>query len=210
MLRRNLPRTAVTLTIVVCGFTTPRLARAHCDTIDGPVVASARVALEKGDVTPVLKWVHSGREASIRTAFARALAVRALSAESRDLADTWFFETLVRVHREGEGVPYTGLKPADEVEPGIALADTAIASGKIEPLVSSLTQGVARGIRERFARVVEKQKRAETSVTAGREYVEAYVDLIHYVERLHASAAVAGAPALESLHIEPEAHPHAH
>jgi hypothetical protein len=34
----------------------PRIAGAHCDTLDGPVVMTAKAALEKGDVTPVLKW----------------------------------------------------------------------------------------------------------------------------------------------------------
>ena len=34
---------------------------AHCDTLDGPVVAMARIALDKGDVTPLLKWVRAAR-----------------------------------------------------------------------------------------------------------------------------------------------------
>ena len=195
MWTRSLQRITVGLLIAVCGFALPRKASAHCDTIDGPVVAAARVALERSDVTPALKWVHSGDEGTIRAAFAKAVAVRALSSEARDLADNWFFETLVRVHREGEGAPYTGLKPAAEVEPGIVLADTAIASGKIEPVISSVTQEIARGIRERFALVKERQQRAETSVQAGRDYVETYIDFIHYVERVHASARGEGPPA---------------
>lgn len=86
--------------------------RAHCDTLDGPVVAAARVALDKGDNTPVLKWIRAGQEAEVRTAFEQALVERTKGPEARELADRYFFETLVRVHGAGEGAPYTGLKPA--------------------------------------------------------------------------------------------------
>ena len=40
-------------------------AFAHCDTLDGPVVQTARIALEKGDVTPLLKWVQDDVEKEI-------------------------------------------------------------------------------------------------------------------------------------------------
>ena len=96
---------ALSLTLV------PRPALAHCDTLDGPVVKDARAALDAKDLTPVLKWVEYEKEGEIREAFQHALAVRALGPEARALADRFFFETLVRVHREGEGAPYTGLKP---------------------------------------------------------------------------------------------------
>ena len=82
------------------------------DTLDGPVVATARIALEQGDATPVLKWVSSEYEEEVKTVFAHALAVRELSPQAREMADSYFFETLVRIHREGESAPYTGLKPA--------------------------------------------------------------------------------------------------
>ena len=158
---------------------------AHCDTLDGPVVVDARTALQKGEVTPVLKWVRKEAEGEIRSAFARTLAVRKLGTEAADLADRWFFETLVRIHREGEGAPYTGLKPAGTmVEPGIAAADRALEKGTVEDLVKVMTVQVAGGIRDRYARVAERKKTADKSVQAGREYVEAYVEFIHYVERL--------------------------
>ena len=87
-------------------------ASAHCDTMDGPVIAAARMALQAGDVTPVLKWIPKQSEPEIRAAFTRTLKVRAGGAEAKELADTYFFETLVRLHLAGEGEPYTGLKPA--------------------------------------------------------------------------------------------------
>jgi hypothetical protein len=145
----------------------------------------ARAALQKGDVTPVLKWVRKENEGEIRSAFARTLAVRKQGPEAAELADHYFFETLVRIHREGEGAPYTGLKPAGtEVEPGIAAADRALEKGTIEDLVKVITAQVAGGIRERYSRVAERKKTSEKNVEAGREYVEAYVEFIHYVERL--------------------------
>lgn len=169
-------------------LTTPRLARAHCDTLDGPVVTAAKAALEKGDVTPVLRWVKPEGEGEIREAFRRTLAVRTKGPEAKALADMYFFETLVRVHRAGEGVPYTGLKPAGTVEPGIAGADRALEGGSVDGLVKALTEHAAEGIRQRFMQAVEKKKRADENVEAGREFMEAYVEFIHYVERLHADA----------------------
>lgn len=95
--------------------------------MDGPVILAARAALEQKDITPVLKWVQKDDEGQIKAAFTRTLAVRAKGPEARDLADQFFFETLVRIHRAGEGAPYTGLKPAGTpVEPAIEAADKAI------------------------------------------------------------------------------------
>jgi hypothetical protein len=172
------------------GMLDPLWAHAHCDTLDGPVVAAARVALERNDVTPVLKWVNKESETEIRRAFAKTQAVRAQGSIARELADEYFFETLVRVHRAGEGEPFAGLKPAGTgVAPTIAKADEALKTGSVVGVVKLVSDEATAGIRQRFARVQEKQKHAEDSVEAGREYVAAYVDYIHYVEELHQSAA---------------------
>lgn len=166
-----------------------RPAQAHCDTADGPVVADAKVALEKGEVAPVLKWVRPESEAEIKAAFARALAVRGKGPEARALAEQYFFENLVRIHRAGEGAPFTGILPAGTpVDPAVALADEALASGSAEKLVKGIAHHVDEGIRERFARAAAAKKRSDTSVAAGREFVEAYVELTHFVERLHLDA----------------------
>lgn len=90
----------------------PGIASAHCDTLDGPVVMAAKMALEKGDVTPVLKWVKSEYEGEILEVFNKTLSVRRKGREAKELADIYFFETLVRLHRASEGAPYEGLKPA--------------------------------------------------------------------------------------------------
>jgi hypothetical protein len=158
--------------------------------MDGPVVMAAKAALEKKDVTPVLKWVKPDAEAEIKAAFAKTLVVRAKGAEARELADQFFFETLVRVHRAGEGAPYTGLKPAGtKVDPAVEAADQALESGKADMLAKAVTDEAASGIRRRFAEASEKKKHAEHNVEAGREYVAAYVEFVHYVEALHTVAA---------------------
>lgn len=186
-----LPMKAVTpAVLVLCLFGLPADALAHCDSIGGPVVAAARAALEARDVTPALKWVRPTEEQAVRLAFEQTLAVRLVNATARDLADRYFFETLVRLHRFGEGEPYTGLKDETTIDPLIERVDKAVASGDVDDLVAVLTHDVEAGIRERFALVRARQKTAQASVEAGRHYVEAYVDLIHYVEHFHAPVPV--------------------
>src|SRR5512144_1990000 len=115
------------------GLLIPGIAVAHCDTMEGPVVTTAKVALEKGDVTPVLKWVRKDDEKEIKDQFHKTLAARKQGKESKELADKYFFETLVRIHRAGEGAPYTGLK-SGAVEPIIQAADKALETGSADPL----------------------------------------------------------------------------
>jgi len=167
-------------------------AFAHCDTLDGPVVQTARTALEKNDITPLLKWVRADDEREIRVAFQKTLAVRAKGAEAKELADMYFFETLVRIHRAGEGAPYTGLKPGAAVDPAVALADKALESGSVDKLVGVLSKAMSDGIRERFQHAGKTRKHADDSVAAGREFVKAYVIFTHYVEGLHAMIKAGG------------------
>ncbi len=118
---------------------------AHCDALDGPVIIEARLALEKGDVTPLLKWVTKEHEDYISNAFVQTLAVRTKGKEAGELADRFFFETLVRVHRAGEGAPYTGLKPAGTITPAVAAADKAILAGSVDKLPLKLAMRCAMG-----------------------------------------------------------------
>ena len=171
----------------------PTKVMAHCDTLDGPVVTEAKAALEKGDVTPILKWVKKDQEEEIRAAFKKTLTVRSKGPEAAELADMYFFETLVRLHRAGEGAPYTGLKPAGEVEPSVAAADRAIAAGSVDDLATEIGQAAEKAVRERFARLMEAKKHKDDSVDAGREYVEAYVVYVHFVEGLHNTVTRGGA-----------------
>jgi hypothetical protein len=155
------------------------------------VITEARAALEKGDVTPILKWVKQDNEAEIRTAFARTVAVRARGAEAKELADRFFLETLVRLHRAGEGAPYTGIKD-EPIDPIVAMADKALVDGTAEEMIKKINSHMAAAIGERFKRAVEARKSRDTSVEAGREFVEAYVTYMHHVEAIHAAIASGG------------------
>jgi hypothetical protein len=187
----------------------PQIGRAHCDTLDGPVVMAARAAMDSGNIAPVLKWVHKPDEDAIKDAFAKTLGVRKLSPQAKQLADMYFFETLVRLHRAAEGAPFTGLKPAGEVEPVVAAADKAIESGSLDDLAKEISTLVRNGMHQRFDRVVKTRKEMDQSTEAGREYVEAYVEFVHYVECLHNDALGAAAhdagsdeksPSVEHVH----------
>lgn len=176
-------------------------ALAHCDTMNGPVIPEAKAALEKGDVTPILKWIKKDNEAEIKAAFTKAVAVRAKGPEAKDLADRYFLETLVRLHRAGEGAPYSGLKD-EPVEPIVAMADKALADGSVDDMIKAINGHMAHAIKEKFTKAVDTRKNKDKSVEAGREFVEAYVTYMHYVEGVHTAIVAAG-----SHHAEPTAAP---
>jgi hypothetical protein len=183
-----------TLLPLLAALLAPAAARAHCDTLDGPVVNAARAALETGKLAPVLAWVQPGDETEIRAAFASASAVRKTGKPARELADRWFFETVVRVHRAGEGAPFTGLKPAGAPDPAVAAADRAIAAGDAKALEELLVGAVREGLHGHVARLAKERPPAD-DVAAGRRWVAAYVPFVHWAEGVHAAAAAAGAHA---------------
>lgn len=105
--------------------------------------------------------------------------------QARDLADRYFFETVVRVHRAGEGAPYDGLKPAGrDLGPAIPAADAALEKGDPGPLVALPTDAVRAGVRAHFDVALKRKSFDAHDLRAGREYVEAYVEYVHFVERL--------------------------
>ena len=189
------PRSPFRLASTVCALLTTTLmlplpAMAHCDGLDGPVVALARQALDTGNVNLVLPWVPKAGEPEIRSAFNHTLSVRKLGPEAKNLADTYFFEALVRVHRASEGAPYTGLKPAGlDLGPAIPAADKALDSGSTEAVEKLLTDAIRKGVREHFRAAKNQKEFAANDVAAGRRYVEAYVPYVHYVEGLWDAAA---------------------
>lgn len=183
-------RIIAALAMIVVGFFAARTAFAHCDGLDGPVVKAAQEALQTGDVNHVLIWVGPQDQDEIKKAFDDTLAVRKLNPQAQALADRYFFETLVRIHRAGENAPFTGLKPAGrDLGPAIPAADQALETGSDEALTQLLTEKLREGLHNHFKDVHEKQKFAPNDVAAGREYVEAYVLYIHYVEGLYEAAA---------------------
>jgi hypothetical protein len=186
---RNLRSTSVfTAALVAIGsfalFT--GVPQAHCDSTSGPLIPEAKAALDKGDVTPVLKWIAPENEAEIKKAFTSAVAVRGQGKEAKALADQYFLETLVRLHRAGEGAPYTGISNAP-VEPIIALTDAAIKQGSPAELLKKLNAHLETALKEKYDKVVQAEREKDKSVEAGRRFVAAYVDYTHYVEGIHAA-----------------------
>jgi hypothetical protein len=177
----------------------------HCDTMDGPLTTLASKALDDRNVNLVLPWVRAEDEREIRHAFDHAQAVRDLGPEARSLADRHFLETLVRIHRAGEGAPFTGLKPAGlDLGPAVPAADRALKLGSADAVIKLLTDAVSAGVRARFQAAAEKQTFDPNDVAAGRRYVEDYVPYVHYVERLWDVATGAG----HGHSAEPEASAH--
>jgi hypothetical protein len=184
-------------------------AFAHCDSIDGPVVKAARKALAGGDVSLVLVWVQAKDEPEIRQAFASAMSVRKLSPEARELADQYFFETLVRVHRAGEGQAFTGLKPAGWAPgPAVAAADRAVETGKVEGLAKEFATATEAGVRERYGRLAAQARYKPSDLAAGRAYVQAYVEFVHYVEGLESAVHGSGHEHRQEVHAGTGDHSH--
>lgn len=167
-------------------------ALSHCDSTRGPVIPEAQAALDHADVTPVLKWVDEASEAEIRAAFEQAQVVRVTSPEARQLADRYFLETLVRLHRASEGAPYTGITESP-VDPIIAMADEALADGSADEMIRRINRHLAQSIQEKFQRVSEARAHKDDNVESGREFVAAYVDYVHFVEGVHNAIVSAGA-----------------
>jgi Family of unknown function (DUF6448) len=175
--------------VMILVLATAGNAPAHCDGLDGPVVNLARQALAKGDVKIILPWVSAEKEGEIRKAFDLTMAVRGKGEKEKELADMYFFETLVRIHRAGEGAPYTGLKPAGlDLGPAIPAADKALESGDPGPLLKLINEKTHDGIHKYYMAAKEKKAHAGESVEAGRAYVNAYVPYLHFVERIYLDA----------------------
>lgn len=183
------------LRTLALGLLLSPVALAHCDGWDGPVVLDAQRALAQRNVRLVLHWVPRSEETAVREAFARAQEVRAAGGEAQRLADQFFFETLVRLHRAGEGAAFTGLKaPGRNLGKAIPAGDLALKTGDLKP-VWALIQGAAHAsLHARFDAVRKAQAFQPDDVEAGRRFVAAYIAYIHHVEALHALAEGAAPP----------------
>ena len=157
----------------------------HCDTMDGPVVKAAQEALRTKHINHVLIWVHATEEAEVRQAFTDASKVRRLGRDARMLADKYFFETVVRLHRAGEGEPYTGLKPTGTAGAKLFVEiDNAIEKNSLSELISRFPADEQTKIEDHFRNVIDKKKFGVDDVEAGRRYVESYVTFLHLLEKI--------------------------
>jgi hypothetical protein len=169
----------------------PLGAEAHCDAVDGPVATAARKALDTKNVNLVLPYAPAELEPELTAAFQQALAIRGKGPDARALADRYFMETAVRLHRAGEKAPYTGLKPAGtDFGPAIPAAEKALESGTHDALVKLLSAELAREIAARLPhardkRTATKEPATRAGVPAARERVSAELEFIGYVEGIH-------------------------
>jgi hypothetical protein len=185
-------RKRITVALAVLAFTLLALAyaavvaSAHCDGMDGPVVKAAQKALKSGNINLILVWVGKNDEAEVREAFRKTVAVRRQGRQARELADRYFFETLVRLHRAGEGEPYTGLKPAGrDLGPVIPAADRALETGSAEVLLKLFTGEARAEVEVLFRAALTSKNYDPDDVGAGRAYVHAYIRLMHHAEHLY-------------------------
>ncbi|WP_332812989.1 DUF6448 family protein [Ramlibacter sp.] len=158
-------------------------AEAHCDTADGPAVTDGRRALATGNINHALKWIQADGEPELKEVFAKALAVRRLGPEAAEVADRLFLETLVRIHRMGEGVGFTGIQPTGaHVEPIVVAADRALETGD-DREVRALAPAERRDeLHRRFHVALGKKGFDVDDVPAARDYVAAYVSFFKYAE----------------------------
>ncbi len=185
-------RTCVTILLLLGGvFLWPFSVQAHCDAMDGPVATAALKALDTKNVNLILPYAPAEAEPEIIAAYEQALVVRGKGAEAKALADRYFMETAVRLHRAGEKAAYTGLKPAGiDFGPAIPAAEKALTSGALDPLLKLLSQEVGHGITEHFQNAIAKkaamkEPAAKAGVQAARELVSAELEFIGYVERIY-------------------------
>lgn len=184
--------------ILVAGgvmFGRPAVSEAHCDSVSGPVVKAAEQALEMGSVEVILPYIKAADEAELKAAFEHTLAVRKLGGEAKSLSDHFFFETAVRLHRKGEGAPYTGLKYDADFGPALEAAEAAVESSDLSKVERIMTEALREALHERFEAI--KHARVELartgSVEADRERVEAELGFEVYVHEVY-NAITAGAP----------------
>ncbi len=161
---------------------------AHCDSMEGPVIKAAHKTLETGNINYSLIWIPENDEAELIQIFEKVKVVRELSPLAKELADNYFFETLVRIHRMGEGVGYTGIKSEGyKIEQGILDADIALENGSMEKIINQIPADKTDKISHLFTETISKKNFNLNDVSAGREYVESYVHFIHAVEEIYAS-----------------------
>lgn len=158
----------------------------HCDTKDGPVAEAVNKALETENVNYILIWIPESVESELKNVFEKALKARKLGKEAKDVADLWVLETAVRLHRAGEGAPYTGLKPAGLDEgPVVPKAEKAIETGDPKEVVDFINQTIEKELNRRFDLVYSKKNYDVNDVAAGREYIDAFIGFVVYSHHLY-------------------------
>lgn len=160
-------------------------ATAHCDRENGPVAMAAKESLKTGNIDKILIWVGEQQEQELREKFQQSLEVYKNGGNSAELAEKYFMETAVRLHRAAEGMAFEGLKPASANPPDIAAAEKALETGNFEPVKELLCGALAEETSKWFEKARASKENKEENISAGREWVDHYVKYIVYVHKLY-------------------------
>jgi hypothetical protein len=178
-------RLSLSILFLVLVLIIPQNTLGHCDSVEGPVVLAAKRSLQTGNLNHALIWVSEEDEVEIQNMFEKVNKVRNHNEEVKSLADLYFFETVVRVHRMGEGVGYTGLKNESfKPEEGIEAADIAIENNSVENILAHLDETEHAKVKHYFEDLQAKRNYHIYDIKSGKEYVKSYVHFIHYIEKL--------------------------
>lgn len=178
--RKSIGQRLILILSLIVFLGIPQFASAHCDSYDGPVIKDALKALDQNKVELVLKWIEPRYEKMIIDKFDQTIKLR----ETNKDLETHFLETLVRVHREGEGAAYTGLKPAGSMTPMVAMADNSLDVKEVESVIKAVNVHLEELLREKFTTALKLSETKDDSVEQGRAYVEAYVQYTHTLEAI--------------------------
>jgi hypothetical protein len=156
-------------------------------------VKAAKKALETGNINYILIWIPQESEKELKGVFEKTLRARQAGKDAQEVADDWFFETAIRLHRAGEGAPYTGMKPAGLSEgPVVPKAEKAIETGNPKETIEFILKTVEEDLTHRFRHVMEKKKYDVNDVAAGREFIAGFIGWVVYSHHLYMSVAGGG------------------
>ncbi|MEN6322238.1 MAG: DUF6448 family protein [Proteiniphilum sp.] len=185
-LKSNLLQSAFILSLIVAfSFVNVQPASAHCDSFDGPALQDAAKALETNNVNLVLKWINTDMEAEVVPLFHKTYSLKNGDKEVYEIVKKHFYETFIRLHREMEGAPFTGLKPAGTTAQITVMSDKALNTGDFASLLKALNKHVNSQLQEKYDKTAALYKVKDNSVEEGRQFVKAYVDYTHSVEAVH-------------------------
>jgi hypothetical protein len=179
--------------VTIFSFISTQPASAHCDSFDGPALQDAAKALETNNVDLILKWIDTDMEAEVVPLFHKTYSLRNGDKEVYEIVKKHFYETFIRLHREMEGAPFTGLKPAGTTAHITVMSDKALNTGDFASLLKALNKHVNGQLQEKYDKTVALYKVKDNSVEEGRQFVKAYVDYTHSVEAVHDILAGGGA-----------------
>lgn len=183
--KRMFKATLILSLIAIFSFISIQPASAHCDSYDGPALVDAEKALLTNNVDLILKWIDVDMEDEVVPLFHKTYSLKNGDKEIYEIVKKHFFETFIRLHREMEGAPFTGLKPAGTTAHITVMSDKALETGDFKNLLKALNNHINLQLQEKYDKTKALYKVKDNSVEEGRAYVEAYVDYTHSLEAVH-------------------------